>query len=71
MRITNSEAADSALTEAALFLESQRNGQGFKFLEEFSSLLNNIKDHPEMGRKIGGDLRRAILLKHKYVVHYR
>jgi len=71
MRIVNSESADAALTEAALYLESERSGQGLKFLEEFEIAIRQLRDFPESGRPIGPDLRRILIKKYKFVIHYR
>ena len=58
------------LEEAISWYDLQREGLGGEFYAEVSSCLTRIAESPERFRKIRGPIRRAILQRFPYTIHF-
>lgn len=70
MRAVLHAAAESELTEAALYIESQRRGSGNRFLEAFAAARDFALAHPRAGRPSHGGARAACIEGFSYDLIY-
>ena len=58
------------LTEAMEWYENQRPGLGFELKDEVNQLLVRIVSNPGQFRRVRGDIRRALLRRFPYAIHF-
>lgn len=49
------------MIEASLSYEARSEGLGFEFLDGVQRLIDLVREHPRLGRSVGGGFRRAVL----------
>jgi len=62
--------ARQEMDDAIAWYESERPGVGIEFASEVAALLPRIADTPKQFRKARGDVRRAILRRFPYTIHF-
>ena|SRR5438552_11336965 len=62
--------AKQEIDDAIAWYESERPGVGIEFASEIGSLLARIADTPKQFRKVRGDVRRAVLSRFPYTIHF-
>lgn len=66
--------AANQLQEAALYLESARQGVGIPFVDDVEAILQVAADHPEIFPRVpgieGNEVRRGLARKYGYWVIY-
>src|SRR2546422_3286651 len=62
--------ARQEMDDAIAWYESERPGVGIEFASEIGSLLARIADTPKQFRKVRGDVRRAVLSRVPYTIHF-
>jgi plasmid stabilization system protein ParE len=58
------------LDESIEWYETRRAGLGLEFSEEFETELNRIARNPEQFARIRGSVRRAVLQRFPYTIHF-
>ncbi len=58
------------IDDSVAWYESERSGVGTEFASEIASLLARIADNPKQFRKVRGDVRRAVLRRFPYTIHF-
>jgi len=58
------------MDDAIAWYESERPGVGIEFASEIGSLLARIADTPKQFRRVRGDVRRAVLSRFPYTIHF-
>ena len=58
------------MTEAARFYEGQAPGLGSDFLDDVQRTIDRLRDNPELGQAVSGDLRRGLLSRFPYSLMY-
>jgi plasmid stabilization system protein ParE len=71
MRLSYHPRFASDLAEAARFYEEQQAGLGMAFITEAEEAIKLIAEHPRMWRVIAKDVRRYLLKRFPYAIHYR
>ena len=56
--------------EAVAWYEAQRPGLGLEFNQEVDGFLIRIAENPERFRKVRGEIRRAVLRRFPYTIHF-
>ena len=56
--------------EAVARYEAERPGLGLEFKEQVRAYLNRIADNPEHFRRVRGEIRRAVLRRFPYTIHF-
>jgi len=64
------QIARQEFNEAIEWYDSDRPGVGAEFATEVESFLTRIADAPEQFRKVRGDVRRAVLRRSLYTIHF-
>jgi plasmid stabilization system protein ParE len=62
--------ARQEMDESIAWFESERRGAGTEFACEIENLLPRIADTPEQFSKVRGDVRRAVLRRFPYTIHF-
>src|SRR5438132_1501198 len=62
--------AKQEMDDAIAWYESERPGVGVEFASEIGSLLARIADTPRQFRKVRGEVRRAVLHRFPYTIHF-
>ena len=62
--------AESDMSEAYDWYESQHSGLGRDFVDEISACLHRIETDPQLYSKIHGELRRALVQRFPFGVFY-
>ncbi len=63
--------AEQEFDDSIAFYESKRTGLGQEFRATIEQLFQDIADNPERFRKLGGDVRRAVVThKFPFVIHF-
>ncbi|MDX6558939.1 MAG: hypothetical protein QOF72_1988 [Blastocatellia bacterium] len=58
------------MDESIAWYESERRGVGSEFASEIENLLARIADTPEQFSRVRGDVRRAVLRRFPYTIHF-
>ncbi len=69
-RVSIHELAEFELNDATVFLESEREGLGSRFLSAFEAALAHIRKHPEASQIVIKDIRRKGLKRFPYSILY-
>lgn len=69
-RVSFHERADLELNDATIFLETEREGLGSRFLSAVEAAVAHIREHPEASPVIVKDVRRKLLRKFPYSILY-
>lgn len=69
-RLTFNPLAERELNDAAAYYESSGPGLGNRFLDEIERCLQSIREHPESGSILHGQVRRLLTLDFPYAVLY-
>jgi plasmid stabilization system protein ParE len=56
--------------EAMAWYEAQRPGLGLEFKEQVHQFLNRIAENPQHFGKVRGEIRRAVLRRFPYTIHF-
>lgn len=62
--------ARAEMDEAIAWYEYQRDGLGLEFATEIDRHLQRIADNPKQFSKTRGEIRRAILQRFPYTIHF-
>ena len=62
--------ARQEMAESIAWYDSQRADFGIEFASEIESFLTSIADTPEQFGKVRGDVRRAVLRRFPYTIHF-
>ena len=62
--------ARQEMDESVAWYENQRAGLGFEFAAEVEELLAAIRNKPEQFRRVRGEIRRAVLLRFPFTIHF-
>jgi plasmid stabilization system protein ParE len=62
--------ARQEMDESITWYDSQRAGFGIEFASEIETFLARIADTPEQFGKVRGDVRRAVLRRFPYTIHF-
>lgn len=62
--------AEIEMTEASAFYEAATSGLGAEFLDEVQSVVNILRQHPELGRTIDQEFRQALLHRFPFSLIY-
>jgi plasmid stabilization system protein ParE len=62
--------ARQEMDESIAWYDSERAGFGIEFASEIESFLVRIADTPEQFNKVRGDVRRAVLRRFPYTIHF-
>jgi len=65
------QEAETELREAALYYEEQQGGLGAEFVHDIRAALQMIQRAPEMGPVRGSGMRRYLIARFPFLVHYR
>ena len=58
------------MTEAALFYENEAAGLGVDFLDDVQRTINRLREHPESGHAVTGELRRGLVSRFPFSILY-
>ena len=58
------------MTEASVFYEAASVGLGSDFLDDVQRVIDTIREHPELGRAVGKDLRQVLLHRFPFSLIY-
>ena len=58
------------MVEASNRYEAESQGLGREFLEDVQRVIDTIREHPKLGQKIGGELRRVLLRRFPFSLIY-
>ena len=56
--------------EAVAWYEKERNGLGLEFMVAVDQTLDTAARQPELFRKVRGPIRRAMLMRFPYTLHF-
>ena len=62
--------ARQKMDESIAWYENERAGLGLEFAAEIGESLNAISNGPEQFRQVRGEIRRAVLLRFPFTVHF-
>ncbi|OLE60533.1 MAG: hypothetical protein AUI36_12250 [Cyanobacteria bacterium 13_1_40CM_2_61_4] len=62
--------ARQEMDDAVAWYQSERPGLGRELAVEIEKLLGRIGDNPRQFRQIRGEIRRAVLLRFPYTIHF-
>ncbi len=62
--------ARQEMDESIAWYESERLGVGIDFASEIENFLGRIADTPEQFPKVRGEVRRAVLRRFPYAIHF-
>lgn len=62
--------AKQEMVESIAWYESRRSGLGIEFAEAIETLIGRISHNPEQFRGIRGSVRRAVLHRLPYTIHF-
>ncbi len=62
--------ARQEMDDSIAWYESEGQDVGIDFASEIASLLARIADTPKQFRKVRGDVRRAVLSRFPYTIHF-
>ena len=62
--------AEEEMTEASLFYEAASDGLGSDFLDDVKRVIDGLRERPNLGRVVGGDLRRMLLHRFPFSIIY-
>jgi plasmid stabilization system protein ParE len=62
--------ARQEMDESIAWYESERRGVGIEFASDIENLLARIADKPEQFSRVRGDVRRAVLRRFPYTIHF-
>ena len=65
------QEAETELREAALYYEEQQGGLGAEFVHDIRAALQMIQRAPEMWPVRGSGMRRYLIARFPFLVHYR
>jgi len=63
-------AAEEEMSEAAMFYEAASFGLGSDFLEDLQQAIDRLRAHPEIGMRVGRDLRQILLHRFPFNLIY-
>ncbi len=63
--------AQVELLAARDWYEARRPGLGLEFVGEVGVVIESIREHPLMHRRVHGETRRAVLRRFPYAVYFR
>ena len=69
-RLIVRKRAQSDLEAACAWYEEQEPGLGLQFLDEVDAALKAIREHPELFAVLQGTVRRSILNRFPFGIHY-
>lgn len=70
MRVRWLRVAALEARDARLFYDGRRDGLGARFTEELRATLRRIQDLPLTWPEVDGPVRRALVNRFPYLVHY-
>lgn len=62
--------ARQEMDESIAWYENERAGLGLEFAAEIDASLNAIGNNPEQFRQVRGEIRRAVLLRFPFTIHF-
>jgi plasmid stabilization system protein ParE len=62
--------ARQEMDESIAWYETQRAGLGLEFAAEIEKCLNTIVTNPQQFRQVRGEIRRAVLLRFPFTIHF-
>ena len=62
--------ARQEMDESIAWYENERAGLGLEFAAEIEKSLNTIVVNPEQFRQVRGEIRRAVLLRFPFTIHF-
>jgi hypothetical protein len=62
--------AEEEMSEAAVFYDAAFVGLGTDFLEDLQQVIDTVRAHPQIGTRLDGNLRRALLHRFPFSVIY-
>jgi plasmid stabilization system protein ParE len=62
--------AEQEFDESIAWYESQRKGLGQEFRATIEDYFQQIADHPEWFTKVRGEVRRAVVHRFPFVIHF-
>jgi toxin ParE1/3/4 len=65
-RVSFHELAEFELNDAAVFLETEREGLGLRFLSAVETAVSQIQQHPQASPIVIEDIRRKVLRRFPY-----
>ena len=64
------QIARQEMDESIAWYEKERSGLGIEFAAEIEIVLNRIASTPEQFQQIRGEMRRAVLRRFPYTIHF-
>jgi toxin ParE1/3/4 len=58
------------MIEASVFYEARSDGLGFEFLDGVQRVIDLVREHPKLGKSVGGGFRRAVLRRFPFSLIY-
>lgn len=52
------------------FYEDRKSGLGLEFISNFESFVSEVSEHPELGLKTQGNLRKFVLTRFPFIAYY-
>jgi toxin ParE1/3/4 len=65
------DEADEEQTDAALYLDAERAGYGDLFLDELTTLFDEIATYPLIGARVGRRARKLPMNRFRYSIIYQ
>jgi plasmid stabilization system protein ParE len=62
--------AEKEFDDSIAWYESQREGWGQEFRATIEDYFQQIADHPEWFTKVRGEVRRAVIRRFPFVIHF-
>jgi plasmid stabilization system protein ParE len=62
--------AEEEMTEASLFYEGASAGLGSDFFDDVQRVIDVLREHPALGRRVGRGLRQALLHRFPFSLIY-
>lgn len=62
--------AEQEFDDSIAWYESQREGLGLEFRATIEEYFQQIADHPERYTKVRGEVRRAVVRRFPFVIHF-
>ena len=62
--------ADEEMSEASLFYEGASTGLGSEFLDDVQRVVDRLREHPNLGHAVDGDLRRILFHRFPFSLIY-
>ena len=69
-KVSFHELAEFELNDATVFLETEREGLGSRFLSAVEAAVAHVREHPEASPVIIKDIRRKVLRRFPYSIMY-